>query len=254
MELSELDALIDKLKDVQGDKERLIKEFEEIKLKHSKEVDDLKKGVLVIERTPLVEYKQGYHFDPEFLSQKITSDLHNFSRGHYGASLNNYVKDVVFRNIGMNYSNQAYPTRNGKIVNTIEKVIGSHEIERELKEFYEVKYKDLISSYKETVKNSDKIEANLQKEYENKSAILLKENNEIIESAKKENDRLIDELTKKYDEKIKTIRELHAEEIKRLKPEENLAKLLKDFGYKLEKNIFGGQRLVKITANEIRRK
>lgn len=44
MDLSELDALRDSLKELQIEKKRLIKEIDENNIKHAKEIDDLKKN------------------------------------------------------------------------------------------------------------------------------------------------------------------------------------------------------------------
>ena len=58
MELSELDALREALKEAKKANKILIKQADYDRQIHAKEIDALKSGTLVIERTPIIEIKQ----------------------------------------------------------------------------------------------------------------------------------------------------------------------------------------------------
>ena len=237
IDLSELDALRDSLKENKLEKEKLQKEIEELKLKHSTELKDLKNGSLVIERTSVHEVKQGIHIDSKALTNKIMFCFSSFQNGNRGTTMSfaTFLEGELDYFLKHQYYSGTYNFPNQ--ISVIERIIGFDKVEQEIKEYYTKKYSSIFDNYKITIEKSKELEDELNKKY-------FFNVQEFEEKQLVKTNKLIEE----YEFKIKQLVEKHELTLENMKPVKlKLDEALSELGYKIEKgNWFSKDKIVKI--------
>ena len=263
IDLSELDALRDGLKEAKLEKEKLSKEIDELKLAHAKEFDDLKRGALVIEKTPNYEVKHGLHIDKDQFITRALHAIHTYSQYKpRGYEFDEYFKMKIgelFRDHSYGISNtMSHGTSN--FVSTIESIRGYTEVENEIKEFYHNKYEKVISSYKEYVDKFNTYKKELREKFDKEAEELMSKTDFKVKTIKDDHDDHLKRMQEEFDERIKTLEDTHKAEIEvitnnhkadiiALKPKDfELTELLQKMGYELKPgNFFNKEpKLVKI--------
>lgn len=227
MELSELDALREALKEAKEANKVLIKQADDDRQIHAKEINALKSGTLVIERTPIVEIKQTPLLNVHYLARDIERMFYEYTqRGRRISSIDmeNYLAYKI-RNNSMRSLPTPVPSTETK---QIERIIGFNEVEKEIREYYTEQNERLIAKYKETIANTDRLRNSLVNEYKDKEATLLKETQQDIDIIKAE-----------HLEEIRQLVNKHAEEIKYYTKEKTLKETLESLGDKIKKSMFG---------------
>ena len=273
MELSELDALRESLKEAKAEKEKLIKELDNIKLSHSSELDNLKKGALVIERIPQYEVKTGLHIDKAAFFNKIDSILTSYSSHRYTESfadylkarIESYIRDYTYQSVTDSFYGKSSQ------LPTIERIIGFHEVENEVRDFYTKKYKLIIAEYNKYVLDFDEYKKKceqsfIQKEsdiisdfkieieeikagYETTIQQLKEEFEQKINNLSSNNEKTLTQVKQSYEKEIEMLGKHYESELKKLRPENyELTELLKNLGYEIKPGSFFNKepKLVKI--------
>lgn len=247
IDLSELDALRDNLKEARLEKEKLQKDILELKAKHSAEIKDLKNGALVIERTPVHEIQPGLNMDSKTLTNKVMQCLNIYQNNRsttqdFSGYLEAELKYLI------NGSRYQLTNHQPKQMSVIEKITGYSEVEREIREYYTKQHEAIINQYKETIKNSEKLEKELNEKYffnvQDFEKNQLVKTNELI----KEHNEALEKIIKGYTAKIKELEDSHKLTLENMKPVNlKLDEALAALGFKIEKgNWFLKDRLVKL--------
>lgn len=226
IDLSELDALRDALKENKEAKIKLEKELEEKEKSHAKEVEGLKSGAYIIERTPT--YK----------TSSISVKIHSLS-----IELSKYLDRLIYERKSVNSrevenilsrNSNTFEAQSYSQSETIERVVGFREVEKEIRQHFEKKNKSLLEKYQETIDNVKKLRESLLKEFEDKETTIFKMNAQRIQETEERCKKSLELMSKEYEEKIKL-----------LDKDKTLQEALKSLGYKTKSTLFG-TKLVKL--------